>query len=311
VVGFATLAALNVPAETRTQQIIINMNRWRALPQDLGPRRIAVNVPDFTLEVVENDQSVMKMKVVVGKMVEKRATPTFSATMTHLVLNPYWYVPKSIAEEELFPLSRRDPQYFARHGFAVRRIPVGEKQIPDPNAIDGSMISTKTYQTVLRQKPGPTNSLGRVKFMFPNAYGVYLHDTPSKTLFNTSVRTFSHGCIRIEKPIDLAEYLLRGDPEWTREAILTTFERPKEKTVWLPEPIPVYIQYWTAWVDQEGTVQFRNDIYDYDRVPGARLPVVRPPSPQLQVQPETQPTVQPELSPVTQPVPPSEARPAL
>jgi murein L,D-transpeptidase YcbB/YkuD len=164
---------------------------------------------------------------------------------------------------------------------------------------------------VLRQKPGPTNSLGRVKFMFPNPHGVYLHDTPSKTLFNTAVRTFSHGCIRIEKPIDLAEYLLRADPEWTREAILTAFERPKEKTVWLPEPIPVYIQYWTARVDQEGAVQFRNDIYDYDRVPGARLPVVRPPPPQLQVQPETPPAVQPALPPVTQPVPPSEAPPAL
>ncbi len=303
VVGDATLAALNVSAEDRVQQLVVNMERWRVLPANLGLRHIDINIPNFTLAVVENDQPVMNMKVVVGKMMERRNTPTFSATMTHLVLNPYWYVPKSIAEEELFPLSRKDSQYFAKHGFVIRRIPVGEKQILDPNATDGSPISTKTYQKVLRQEPGPTNALGRVKFMLPNAYGVYLHDTPSKELFYRAVRTFSHGCIRIEKPLDLAEYVLRGDPEWTRDAILTTIERAKEKTVWLPEPIPVYIQYWTAWVDQAGTVQFRNDIYGYDQLPGTRLPIAKPATSQPKAQSESQPTLQPETPPATQPEP--------
>jgi len=294
VVGDTTLAALNVSAEDRVQQLAVNMERWRTLPTDLGPRHIDVNIPNFTLAVVENDQPVLNMKVVVGKMMERRNTPTFSANMTHLVLNPYWYVPKSIAEEELFPLSRKDSQYFAKHGFAVHRIPVGEKYTPDPNATDGSLISTKTYQNVLRQQPGPTNALGRVKFMLPNAHGVYLHDTPAKELFNRTVRTFSHGCIRIEKPIDLAEYVLRGTSEWTRDAILATIERQKEKTVWLPEPIPVYIQYWTAWVDRGGTVQFRNDIYGYDQLPGTRLPIEKSAPSQSNVKSESQPMVQPQ-----------------
>jgi len=315
IVGDTTLAALNVSAEDRVQQLAVNMERWRTLPADLGPRHIDVNIPNFTLVVVENDQPVMSMKVVVGKMMERRNTPTFSANMTHLVLNPYWNVPKSIAEEELFPLSRKDSQYFAKHGFVIRRIPVGEKHIPDPNATDGSLISTKTYQNVLRQQPGPTNALGRVKFMFPNAHGVYLHDTPSKELFNRTVRTFSHGCIRIEKPLDLAEYVLRGTSEWTRDVILATIERQKEKTVWLPEPIPVYIQYWTAWVDREGTAQFRNDIYGYDQLPGTRLPIAKPAPPQSSAKSESQPMVQPETPPATQPdsqpAPLSEVRPIL
>ncbi len=312
IVGDATLAALNVSAADRVQQLAVNLRRWRALPTDLGPRHIDVNIPNFTLTVVENDQVIMSMKVVVGKMVERRSTPAFNTTMTHLVLNPYWYVPKSIAEKELFPLSRKDPQYFTKHGFALRRIPVGEKQIPDPHATDGSMIATKTYQNVLRQEPGPANALGRVKFMLPNPYGVYLHDTPSKVLFNRAVRTFSHGCIRIEKPIDLAEYVLRGAPEWTRDSLLATLERSKEKIVWLPEPIPVYLQYWTAWVDREGTVQFRNDIYGYDRLPGTRLPLAKPVLPQPQAATEIQPTVQPETPPAalpaSQPAPPPEAQ---
>jgi murein L,D-transpeptidase YcbB/YkuD len=315
VVGDTTLAALDVSAEDRVQQLAVNMERWRTLPGDLGPRHIDVNIPNFTLAVVENDQPVMNMKVVVGKMMERRNTPTFSANMTHLVLNPYWYVPKSIAEEELFPLSRKDSQYFAKHGFVIRRIPVGEKHIPDPNATDGSLISTKTYQNVLRQQPGPTNALGRVKFIFPNAHGVYLHDTPSKELFNRAVRTFSHGCIRIEKPLDLAEYVLRGTSEWTHDAILATIERQKEKTVWLPEPIPVYIQYWTAWVDGGGTVQFRNDIYGYDQLPGTRLPIAKPAPPQSSVKSERQPIVQPETPSATrlepQPAPSPKAQPTL
>ena len=301
VVGDGTVAALNVSAEDRVQQIAVNMDRWRALPADLGRRHIDVNVPNFSLEAVENEQPVIRMKVVVGKMMERRNTPTFSADMTYLVLNPYWFVPKSIAEEELFPLSRKDPQYLAKHNFTVRRVPVADKRATDPNALDGALAPAKTYQYLLRQKPGPTNSLGQLKFMLPNAHGVYLHDTPAKELFHKTVRTFSHGCIRIEKPVDLAEYVLHGSSEWTRDAILSAIERQKQQTIWLPEPIPVYIQYWTAWVDQEGTVQFRNDIYGYDQVPGTRLPIPEPKILRAQAGPEPQPTPQPEPPRITQP----------
>ena len=310
VVNKETLSALNVSADIRTRQIARNLERWRRLPKDLGNRHIAVNVPDFMLEVVENNRPVMDMKVVVGKIMQKRTTPTFSASMKYIVLNPYWNVPKTIAEKELLPLSRRNPAYFARNKFTIRRIPIGVKQVPDPNATDGSLIPIQTYEYLLRQGPGPKNALGRVKFMFPNDHSVYLHDTPSKDLFNRTVRAFSHGCIRIEKPIDLAEYLLQGTPKGSRDAILATFKRNKEQTVWLPEPVPVHIQYWTAWVADDGSLQFRNDIYGYDRLPGTRrlpaniVPKSRPkirnkPQPQLQIQQH-----QPQLDVQPQPEPP-------
>jgi murein L,D-transpeptidase YcbB/YkuD len=270
VVNKETLAALNVSADVRARQIARNLDRWRRLPKDLGRRHIAVNVPDFRLEVVEDNRLVMDMKVVVGKMIRERATPTFSAPMKYVVLNPYWNVPKTIAQKELLPLSRKSPTYLARNNFSIRRIPVGVKQVRDPNATDGSMVSVKTYDYSLRQGPGPKNALGRVKFMFPNDHSVYLHDTPSKDLFNRTVRAFSHGCIRIEKPMDLAEYLLQGTPKGSRKALQAALKRNKEQTVWLPEPVPVHIQYWTAWVGDDGSPQFRNDIYGYERLPETR-----------------------------------------
>lgn len=291
IIGGGTFAALNVSIETRIRQIIANMNRWRELPAHLGARYIAVNIPNFTLDVIENEQVALHMKVVVGKMVEERNTPTLTATMTHLVLNPYWHVPKSIAEKELFPLSKKDPQYFAQNNFTVHRVPI-EKQERDPHATEGSTIAKTVYRYVLKQEPGPKNALGRVKFIFPNSYGVYLHDTPAKDFFNRSVRTYSHGCIRVEKPIDLAEYLLRDSEKWTRSAILATIGQRKEKKVLLPETIPVYIQYWTAWVDDKGITQFRNDIYGYDNVPEARLPVPPPRNPRPQPGPEVQSALQ-------------------
>ena len=309
-----TLAALNVSADIRARQIARNLERWRRLPKDLGNRYIAVNVPDFMLEVVENDHPVMDMKVVVGKIMQERTTPTFSAPMKYVVLNPYWNVPKNIAQKELLPLSRKNSQYLARNNFTVRRIPVGEKQVPDPNAADGSMVSVKTYEYSLRQGPGPKNALGRVKFMFPNDHSVYLHDTPSKDLFNRTVRAFSHGCIRIEKPIDLAEYLLQGTPKGSRNAIQATLKRNKEQTVWLPEPVPVHIQYWTAWVEDDGSLQFRHDIYGYDRLPGTRrLPanIVNKSRAKLRKKPRPRPQIQQhdpqrEIQPQPEPLPPSQ-----
>lgn len=310
VVNKETLSALNVSADIRTRQIARNLERWRRLPKDLGNRHIAVNVPDFMLEVVENDRPVMDMKVVVGKIMQQRATPTFSALMKYVVLNPYWNVPKNIAEKELLPLSRKNPTYFARNKFTLRRIPVGVKQVPDPNATDGSLIPVRTYEYALRQGPGPKNALGRVKFMFPNDHSVYLHDTPSKDLFNRTVRAFSHGCIRIEKPVDLAEYLLQGTPKGSRDAILATFKHTKEQTVWLPEPVPVHIQYWTAWVADDGTLQFRNDIYGYDRLPGTRQLLVKgtiKPRPKIRKKPQSQLQIQqdqPQFDMQPQPEPP-------
>jgi murein L,D-transpeptidase YcbB/YkuD len=308
-----TLVVLNVSADVRAKQIAKNLERWRKLPQDLGQRYIAVNIPNFTLDVVEQDEPVLDMRVVVGKMMQKQKTPTFSAQMTYLVLNPYWLVPKSIAEKELFPLSRKNPKYFAKNDFIVKRIPLEEKQILDPNAPDGSMITEKTYEYQLRQKPGPKNALGRIKFMFPNPFSVYLHDTPSKDLFKRTVRTYSHGCIRIEKPLELAEYVLRGSEKWTRNTIDAALIKRKEQTVWLPESIPVYIQYWTAWVDADGMLQFRDDIYGYDGLPSARhiKKAHNKPTPEANPKPKPEAQGDPQLVPQPSPQPLGQPEPQL
>lgn len=264
VVGPATLAALNVPAEKRIRQIELNLERWRWLPRDFGERYIMVNTAAFLLEVVANGNPVMDMRVIVGK--RYRDTPVFTAEMTYLVFNPYWHVPLSIAVKDKLPLIRKDAGYLKRENIRVLQ----DSREIDPSTIDWSALGPGRFPYRLRQDPGPKNALGRIKFMFPNKFNVYLHDTPSKELFARTERTFSSGCIRIEKPIDLAEYLLEGDPKYTRENILAAIARGGEQTVKLPRPIPVHLLYWTAWVDRDGTVEFRKDIYDRD----ARLDAV-------------------------------------
>ncbi|UCG11471.1 MAG: L,D-transpeptidase family protein [Deltaproteobacteria bacterium] len=265
VVGAATLAELNVPVEDRVCQIKLNMERWRWLPQDLGERYVLVNIASFELEVIEKGRAVMKMRVVVGR--DYRHTPVFSAKMTHLVLSPYWYVPQKIATEDKLPQMQKDPTYLARHKMKVFDDWGPEAEEIDPGTIDWLQVNTENFNYILRQEPGPDNELGRVKFIFPNRHNVYLHDSPSsRVLFWKSVRTFSSGCIRIHKPIELAEYLLRGDPNWTREQILAVIDKGVEQRVDLLEPIPVHLLYWTAWVDEDGSIQFRKDIYGRDNL---------------------------------------------
>jgi len=263
-VGPATLAAMNVPVEERIRQIEINMERWRWLPQYLGERFILVNIANFELDVVENDQPVMTMRAVVGK--NYRRTPVFSDRMTYLVLSPYWHIPQGIAVQDKLPLIRKDPDYLTKENIKVFQGWGAETKEIDPKTVDWSTVTAKNFNYRLRQEPGPQNALGRVKFMFPNKFDVYLHDTPSRELFVKTVRTFSSGCIRIEKPIELAEYLLRDDPKLTREKILTTIDKGVEQTVRLAEPTPIHLLYWTAWVDEDGTVHFRNDIYGRDKL---------------------------------------------
>jgi murein L,D-transpeptidase YcbB/YkuD len=181
--------------------------------------------------------------------------------MTHLVVNPSWYVPPSIAREELLPVLRRDPGYLSRQKMRVYHNGGGEI---DPRSINWSQVSAANFPYRLRQIPGPKNPLGRVKFLFPNQFSVYLHDTSNPELFARAVRTFSHGCIRVEKPVDLAAYLLRTDPRWSRGRIQEAIARGAERHVSLPAAIPVYLLYWTAWVDEDGTLHFRDDIYQRD-----------------------------------------------
>jgi len=276
VVGRATWAALQVQADARVRQIEANLERWRWVREDQGTRYLRVNVADFRLEAVEEGQSVLSMAVVVGKPVHR--TPVFAGRMTYLVLNPYWNVPGEIADQELLPAARRDPSYLTRRGFRVLQGWDADAAEVPVSAVNWSVPSLERAGLRIRQDPGPENALGRVKFMFPNRFNVYLHDTPSRELFEKTRRDFSHGCIRVARPLDLAEFVLRGDPNWTPEAVLAALETAEDRTVPLPQAIPVYVEYFTAWADEDGSTHFRSDIYGRDARLEAALSRPVPPS---------------------------------
>lgn len=273
-IGPSTLVALNVPAQERLQQIQLNLERWRWLPSDLGPRYILVNVPNFSLEVIENEQPVLTMRAMVGT--EDWRTPVFSAPMTSLVLNPEWIVPRSIATKEILPLVQQNPGYFKQHNIKVFLRGTARYTEVNPRSIKWGRVSAENFPYRFRQQPGTKNPLGRMKFLFPNQFSVYLHDTPATWLFGKVARAMSHGCIRVEKPIELAEYLLRDDPRWTREAILAAIAEEKTYSIGLPEAIPVHLLYWTAWVNDDLSVQFREDLYGRDAVLAEALQKRRP-----------------------------------
>ncbi len=258
-VNAATLAALNVPVSVRIRQIELNMERWRWLPDEFGSRYILVNIPSFRMSVIENGKPVIESNVVVGR--QERQTPTFTANMAYLVLSPKWYVPRSIAIKDKLPQLRRNPYALAGQGIRVYN---NAGQQINPGTVKWSAVGASNFNYQLRQDAGPRNALGGIKFMFPNPYNVYLHDTPSRSLFSRSQRTFSSGCIRISNPVELAEYLLKHDPKWSREAIKTAAASGKPRVVNLPQEVPVYLLYWTVWADENGEIQFRDDIYHRD-----------------------------------------------
>lgn len=258
VLGPKTLAALNVSVEARIRQMELNLERWRWLPKELGSRHIIVNSADFQLTVIEGDEPVLSMPVVVGTAYRK--TPVFPSRMNHLIFAPYWTVPPTILREDKLPKIKADPNYVERQHFEIVRGTEDNPTILDPLSIPWQRVTATTFPGMLRQKPGPWNPLGRVKFMFPNSFDVYLHDTPDKHLFGRDARTFSSGCIRIQRPVDLAVYLLEAQG-WNRERILAAMARAEPLRVNLARTIPVHVLYWTAWVDQGGGVQFRDDIY--------------------------------------------------
>jgi murein L,D-transpeptidase YcbB/YkuD len=222
-----------------------------------------MNIPDFTVRVVEDDQPVLTMRVVVGQ--PSWPTPVLSSRVTHLIFNPFWEVPPRITRLEILPHLRRDPAYLAKHHLQVIRGWEARPQKVNPHTIDWSTVSAAHFPYRLRQDPGPGNALGRVKFVFPNRFQVYIHDTPSRELFARPVRAFSHGCIRLEKPLELAAYVLRDAPAWSHEAIDATVAQGVTRQVPLPQLLPVHLVYHTAWVDADGTVHFRADIYGYDQ----------------------------------------------
>jgi murein L,D-transpeptidase YcbB/YkuD len=243
VVDALLIKQLNVPVEERIQQVLLNMQRFKSNSPVTTSTILIVNIPEYKLHVYEGTKHVFDMDIVVGS--EKNQTVTFNDEMTNIVFSPYWNVPPSIVANEILPAMKRNKNYLRNNGYEITRY---ENGLP-----------------VIRQKPGSKNSLGQVKFVFPNEHGIYLHDTPAKGLFEYPKRTFSHGCIRLAEPAKLAEYLLRNVPEWTMEKIKNAMSSGKEKWVKLPVPVSVSLSYYTAWIDDEGLLQLRQDIYGLDK----------------------------------------------
>jgi murein L,D-transpeptidase YcbB/YkuD len=239
------------------QRIVLNLERWRWVPSDLGERHVLVNVPSYQMQVIEGGTPVLAMRVIVGA--PETPTPLFSDKMTYVVFSPYWNIPESILREETLPRLVEDPEYLVRNNMEV----VGTSgELVDVTSVDWTdeeVIKGLRF----RQAPGPENALGLVKFIFPNHFSVYLHDTPGDALFNKEQRTLSHGCIRIEKPVELAQYVL-GDRGWTEPRIAKAMHAQEEHSVKLTEPLPVHIGYWTAWVQEDGRVAFTDDPYGLD-----------------------------------------------
>jgi len=257
VAGNQTMIALNVPIEDRIEALVVAMERWRWMPADLGSDHLLVNIAGFDLRFVRDGALTDHMAVVVGKPYHK--TPVFSDKVQTVEFNPYWNVPASIAIKEELPKLRSNPGRLAAQGFEAVQ---GNRVIP-VSAVNWGRYGPGNFPFQLRQRPGPRNALGQVKFLFPNKFNVYLHDTPSRSLFSRPERAFSHGCIRLSRPIDLAEEVLALQGGWSRERIGGVLASGERTVVKVETPLPVHITYFTAWVDN-GQTNFRSDIYEQD-----------------------------------------------
>ena len=243
IITTALIEEMNVPAIKRVEQILMNMDRMRWTAHQPTGNLIVVNIPEFVLHVYEGDQKVFDIDVVVGK--EGTNTMMFNGDLNQVVFSPYWNVPRSIVRNEILPAMEKNPNYLAGQNMEITDN--DEEGIPS-----------------IRQRPGPGNALGKVKFLFPNSFNIYFHDTPSKSLFEKDKRAFSHGCIRLKEPEKFANYVLRNQPEWTPAKIQEAMNSGNEKFVKVKDPIPVVITYYTAWVDETGRLNFREDIYGHD-----------------------------------------------
>lgn len=258
----ATLRDLNVTVEDRIDQIRLGLECWRWLPRDLGERHARVNIADFSLTAWKGDKVELAMRVVVGR--KEDSTPVFSDRIVSVSLNPSWNIPESIAKEEILPELKADPTYLERQGMELLTSWSERGEALRPDTIDWSEVTPETFRFRIRQKHGEGSALGKVKFVMTNPFNIYLHDTPSKAYFAGHRRALSHGCVRVERPVELAEWILA--PDWNRESLLK--EIAKGEPTILPAPgkgMPVHILYWTAFTDAEGGIQFRRDIYGWGR----------------------------------------------
>jgi murein L,D-transpeptidase YcbB/YkuD len=262
-VGPDTIKQLNVPLQIRVLQLQLTLERWRWLPTEFSAPPIIVNIPDFRLRALdENNKVTMDMRVVVGKAMRTQ-TPVFTRDMTYVVLRPYWNVPPSILRSEIVPAIQRDRSYIARKNYEVTT--QDGKVVTSGEISDEVLAQLRAGKLAVRQKPGPANALGLIKLIFPNEHNVYLHSTPSQSLFSRSRRDFSHGCIRVEKPAELAAWALRNNPDWTLERVQQGMLSGKDDvTVNLVKRVPVFIVYGTALGYENGEVHFTDDIYGHD-----------------------------------------------
>jgi L,D-transpeptidase YcbB len=260
--GPETIEALNTPLVDRVQKLHLAMERVRWLPREVSQRSIVVNIPEFRLRALDaSGKTELQMKVVVGKA-QGLQTPGFSADMKDVIFRPYWNVPPSIQVKELIPEIQKDPSYLTENDYEITNS--GGKVVSSGAVSQWIMVGLRSGKLQIRQRPGPRNALGGVKFVLPNDHDVYLHDTPARQLFAKSRRDFSHGCIRLENALELAVWVLQDRPEWTRARIQAAIEGGKTIEVPLPQPIPVRIEYQTAAVGEDGSVYFFDDIYGLD-----------------------------------------------
>lgn len=259
VLGPGTIAELNVPPADRIRQLRVNLDRGRVLLRDLPDAFVVVNIAGFTVYFIRGEQIVWNARVQVGK--PYRRTPIFRSDISYLVLNPTWTVPPGIIAKDILPAARRDPAAITRKGLKV--LDANGREL-DPHTIDWARFKSGNIPYTLRQDPGPSNALGRVKLMFTNPYLVYLHDTPSQALFERNERTFSSGCVRVERVLDLTELLLDDPQRWNQASIARALDTGETRNVTLSKQVPVLLTYWTAWVDPQGRTNFRRDIYQQD-----------------------------------------------
>lgn len=262
-VGPNTYAALNMALNDRIRQVAVNLERRRWLPDELGSRHVFVNQADYRMQLIEDGASIHEARVIIGKT--KHQTPVFSDVMDHVVLNPYWNVPRSISTEEYLPHLQANPLALSNMGIEMFVRQDGRSVQIDPTQVDWSQVNKSNFNFRFRQPPMQANALGRVKFMFPNEHHVYMHDTPSRSLFARQHRAFSHGCVRVQDPLKFAEILLEREG-WWRTRIDKVVAGGENTRINLKHKVPVHLAYWTAWMGEDGRLNTRPDVYGRDEI---------------------------------------------
>ncbi len=253
-----TINEMNKPIDFRIKKMMLNLERLRWIPTEMENKFLLVNIPDYKLHIIENKKLVWTSNVVVGKDVKQ--TNVFKGNISKIMLNPYWNIPNSIIKNEIIPNIKNNPNYLAKNNMEI----LSGTTVIDPSTINWNKYKGKV-PFVIRQKPGEENALGKIKFLFPNNFNIYLHDTPSKGMFSESKRAFSHGCIRVENPMKLLKYFIQKDSSLNSEKVDSIFKTNKEYGITIKPSVPVYIVYFTSWVNENGQLNFRNDIYNLDK----------------------------------------------